>query len=440
MIFLGLETSCDETAVAILRCSPRPIGRQIPARQGLEYAVRENTRCIASLDPSLNGGMDLGTNTADCTTATDAFGKRKRADKPCSDPTEHNQVDVWPTDQTVSSSPWAPDIGGQGLWHPESVSVLSHCLFSQDHTATGGVVPQVAAREHLRILPDLLGQALKQAGIKPADLDGIGVTAGPGLVAGLLVGVLAAKGLACAVQKPLWPIHHLQAHGLMVRMDSDVPFPFLLMLLSGGHCLMARVDGVSCYQVLGQSLDDAAGECLDKVARAMGGPYPGGPWIEQYARQGDPYGVALPVPLSGAQAREVSPFAFSFSGLKTACLQWIQSNQPLTQTARADLCASLQRVVGQTLADRLQRGLAQTGLKRCVISGGVAANAMLRSVLEETCARQGATCLAPRPSDCTDNGIMIAWATFEHWRAGLAPALDFRVRPVWPLGDLSGTL
>jgi N6-L-threonylcarbamoyladenine synthase len=315
----------------------------------------------------------------------------------------------------------------------QGTEILAHRIYSQDHRQTGGVVPQNAARQHLEILAQLTQSTLQDARLAPSDLDGIGVTAGPGLVAGLMVGVLFAKGLSHGACKPLWAIHHLEAHGLIGRLyDPGLCFPFLLLLMSGGHCLLAHVHKVGHYTVLGQTYDDAAGECLDKVARAMGGEYPGGPYIQRHSQGGDPRSIDLPVPLQ----REKS-CNFSFSGLKTACVQWIDSHRDQLPARRADFCASLQRVMADSLCARLAHGLAQTGLKRCVMAGGVAANTYFRARLGQTCEQAECTMTIPPPAMCTDNGAMIAWAAHERWAAGIAPNSFFDVRPSWPLQDLS---
>lgn len=311
---------------------------------------------------------------------------------------------------------------------------LGHVIYSQDHRASGGVIPQVAAREHLHHLPLVIAHMLDQARISLTDIDGIGVSAGPGLVGGLLVGILWAKGLALALSKPLWPVHHLEAHALMVRMKTQVDFPYLLLLLSGGHCILAIVHGVGHYQVLGQTRDDAAGECLDKVARALGGPYPGGAYIEQQALKGNSYAIPLPVPLHHQGGLD-----FSFSGLKTACLRWITQHPdlPHSSSLRSDFCASFQRVIADSLCQRLSTALAQTRLSHCVISGGVASNQYFRTRLEATCRDHRSLFIAPNPADCTDNGLMIAWATHEYYQAGISPCDDFSARPRWPLENLS---
>lgn len=305
---------------------------------------------------------------------------------------------------------------------------LDHRVYSQDHTQSGGVIPQVAAREHLKCLAPMANALFHNVGLTPKDLSGIGVTAGPGLIGGLLVGILFAKGLALACRVPLWPVHHLEAHGLMVRFEHEVDFPYLLLLLSGGHCILSICHGVGRYVVLGQTYDDAAGECLDKVARALGGPYPGGRYIEDLARNGNPGAVALPVPLQKEKS-----FHFSFSGLKTACLQWIQSQNNMDLNQKSDLCASLQKVIAQSLCQRLELALRHTGLKRVVLSGGVAANGFFRQQLDLLCQRFEATLHSPTPVHCTDNGLMIAWAAQESMAAQIPPDLFFCARAHWSL-------
>lgn len=310
-------------------------------------------------------------------------------------------------------------------------SCIAHKVLTQDHRISGGVIPQVAARQHLEHLYTMTKSLFKESAWEPKDLDGIAVTRGPGLIGGLLVGILFAKGLSLASKVPLWPVHHLEAHGLMVRFEHTVEFPYLLLLLSGGHCLLAIAHGVGHYTLLGQTYDDAAGECLDKIARALGGPYPGGQYIEALAQKGNPLGVALPVPLQ----REKS-FNFSFSGLKTACLQWITNQKTLSQEQKQDLCASLQHAIARSLCQRLERALSHTGLKKVVVSGGVAANAFFRQRLQEACAHHDACIYSPSPAHCTDNGLMIAWAGYEAMHAGQAPDNAFCARPYWPLDAL----
>lgn len=310
--------------------------------------------------------------------------------------------------------------------------IIAHQVHSQNHTHSGGVIPQVAAREHLKILPCLMQQMMQKADLRVKDIGGIGVTSGPGLVGGLLIGIMYAKGLSLSSGIPLWSVHHLAAHALVVRREHKVDFPYLLLLLSGGHCLMAIVHQVDRYQILGQTQDDAVGECLDKVARALEGPYPGGAWIEAWAKEGDSCAIDLPITRMRHKI-----YDFSFSGLKTACLLWIQKNQPMNEQKLRDFCASLQRVIAQSLCRPLERALKTFGIERCVVSGGVASNLFFRSALEDVCHSNHVQFYAPSPFYCTDNGVMVAWAAWEYYCAGIKPNLDFSAQPYWPLDLLA---
>ena len=312
--------------------------------------------------------------------------------------------------------------------------VLSHCVHTQNHNDFGGVVPQIAARQHVERLPTLMSSLFRQAGCGPQDVGAIGVTSGPGLIGGLLAGILFAQGLSCATEAPLYPINHLEAHALMVRMESCVDFPYLLVLLSGGHCLIVCVYGVGRYHILGQTYDDAAGECLDKVARCLGGPYPGGPFIEKMAKDGDPLGVNLPIPLKKDPSCNLS-----FSGLKTACLSWIQScsdSEEIPLKKKKDLCASLQRVIAESLCQKVALALKNVGMRRCVLSGGVASNLYFRQRFEGLCRERHVDFFVPSSNLCTDNGVMIAWALYERIATGHSPPESFQVRPRWPLDSL----
>lgn len=313
----------------------------------------------------------------------------------------------------------------------QNSSLLGHVLYQQDHRASGGVIPQVAAREHLTQLPGIIEKLFATTEISPKDISGIGVTAGPGLVGGLLVGMMFAKGLALSINKPIWPINHLEAHALVARMTLPVSFPYLLLLLSGGHSILATVRGVCNYEVLGQTLDDAVGECLDKVSRALGGPYPGGPYIEQMALQGNPYEIHLPIPLFRDHSLD-----FSFSGLKSASFRWLAKQENISDRIKSNFCASLQRVIADSLCQRLSFAFEKTSLRHCVIAGGVASNAYFRQRLEETSLNHNAFLISPPPYCCTDNGVMIAWAANEHYRAGIQPNNIFFAQPQWPLHKL----
>ena len=315
--------------------------------------------------------------------------------------------------------------------------IVGHVVHTQDHSEFGGVMPQVAAREHVVKLPLVMKAVLDKGQCTIGDIRAVGVTAGPGLVGGLLAGVAFARGLACGAGIPVYPIHHLEAHALMVRMEHDVAFPYVLVLISGGHCMVVNVRGVGHYDVLGQTYDDAVGECLDKVARCLGGGYPGGPFIEKMAKMGDDTAVKLPVPL-----RNDDTCNFSFSGLKTACLLHIQSwaDGAMPIQDQYNLCASLQRVVADSICAKVTKALAMTGAVRCVVSGGVASNAYFRQRFSSMCMGSGVSFYAPSVSLCTDNGVMIAWALHENIHAGYQPSTSFPVRARWPLTDLAGPL
>lgn len=307
--------------------------------------------------------------------------------------------------------------------------ILAQCLYSQtqEHQAYGGVVPNIAAHAHIHHLPSMARQLLTPFGVEK--IGGIAVTAGPGLVGGLLVGALFAKGLALSLGKPLWGIHHLEAHGLMARMTEEIPFPYLLLLLSGGHCQLVLMQALGHYRILGETLDDAVGECLDKVARCLGLGYPGGPIIERLALQGDPHSIALPVPLQ----KDIG-YHFSFSGLKTACFQWIKAQPtPLSEGQKADFCASLQRVIADSLCARLAYALQHTPVATCVVSGGVAANRYFYHRLKEVAA--GVRLVTPPVAYCTDNAVMVAWAGYERARQGISPYMHFAVQARWSLEE-----
>ena len=309
-------------------------------------------------------------------------------------------------------------------------TILANVVYSQqtEHRRFGGVVPEIAARAHLERIDGLVEQALAEAGLDLDDLDAIAATAGPGLIGGVMVGVMAAKGLAFARGKPFLAINHLEGHALTVRLTEPVEFPYLLLLVSGGHCQLLTVRGPGDFTRLGTTIDDAVGECFDKTAKLLGLGFPGGPAVERLAADGDPQRVALPRPMWRKPGCD-----FSFSGLKTAVRQRVEALAPGDAQGRADVCASFQRTVGDVLADRCANALALAPSPTLVVAGGVAANLYLRSRLEEVAARHGARLVAPPVRLCTDNGAMIAWAGVERLRLGLADGLDFRPRPRWPL-------
>jgi N6-L-threonylcarbamoyladenine synthase len=298
------------------------------------------------------------------------------------------------------------------------------------HRPYGGIVPEVAARAHLEVLEDVISTTMAEAGLSFADLDGVAATAGPGLIGGLIVGVMTAKAIAAVHDKPFLAINHLEGHALTARLTDDVAFPYLLLLVSGGHCQLLTVYGVGRYRRLGTTLDDAVGEAFDKVAKVLGLGYPGGPAVERAARGGDGARFALPRPMKGR-----SNCHFSFSGLKTAVIHAVDALPPgaLAEADIADLCASFQAAVGDSLVDRTGEALRRTRTDTLVVAGGVAANGYLRERLTGLAKAEGIRLIAPPQRLCTDNGAMIAWAGLERLRRGLADPLDFAPRPRWPL-------
>ena len=316
--------------------------------------------------------------------------------------------------------------------------VIAHFLASQvaDHRPYGGVVPEVAARSHLDHLDQLVAQALDKAELSFSDLDGIAATAGPGLIGGVIVGVMTAKALASAHRKPFLAVNHLEGHALTVRLSNEVAFPYLLLLVSGGHCQLLIVQGVGSYTKLGTTLDDAAGECLDKVAKMLGVGFPGGPAIEAAARSGDACRFILPRPLKGREGCD-----FSFSGLKTAVRRAVERLPvgPLKERDANDLAAALQRAIIETIIERLGNAFviaADYKPTAFVCAGGVAANTELRRALSLAAAEHNLPFMVPPPDLCTDNGVMIAWAGIERLKLGLTDPFNFKPKPRWPLDSL----
>jgi N6-L-threonylcarbamoyladenine synthase len=310
--------------------------------------------------------------------------------------------------------------------------ILANVVYSQltEHRRFGGVVPEIAARAHLERIDGLVEEALHTAGLDLADLDSIAATGGPGLIGGVMVGVMTAKALAFAHEKPFIAVNHLEGHALSARLTEDVAFPYLLLLVSGGHCQLLTVRGPGEFTRLGTTIDDAVGECFDKTAKLLGLGFPGGPAVEKAAAEGDPGRFNLPRPMWRKPGCD-----FSFSGLKTAVRQMVEKLDSNDQSAIADLCASFQRTVGDVLADRCANAFALSPSPTLVVAGGVAANLYLRDRLEDVAARHGARLVAPPVKLCTDNGAMIAWAGIERLRLGLVDALDFKPRPRWPLAS-----
>ncbi len=319
--------------------------------------------------------------------------------------------------------------------------VLSHVLHTQAamHEAYGGVVPELASRDHIRRVIPLTRQVLSQAGLELSAVDMLAYTAGPGLAGALLVGAGSAQAIAWSLGKPAVGIHHLEGHLLSPRLADPKPdFPFVALLVSGGHTQLMRVDGVGQYELLGETLDDAAGEAFDKTAKLLGLGYPGGPALAALAQQGNERRFELPRPLLNRAG-----FDFSFSGLKTAVLQQVQRAgglEQLDEQARADLAASTQAAIIDVLVAKSLATLKGTGLKRLVVAGGVGANQRLRGRLKRQAASMGATVFFPPVALCTDNGAMIAYAAAERINAGLEDVGDkrhrFVIRPRWPLSEI----
>lgn len=307
--------------------------------------------------------------------------------------------------------------------------IVAQAIASQDaeHAPYGGVVPEIAARAHSERLAPLVARVLDEAGMTLADCDAIAATAGPGLIGGVMVGLVTAKALAMAGDKPLLAINHLEGHALSPRLaDAELQFPYALLLVSGGHCQILRVDGPGRYRRLATTIDDALGEAFDKTAKILGLGYPGGPAVERLAATGDAKAVPLPRPLLGSPEPH-----FSFAGLKSAVLRAHDSGQ----YAAADIAASFQAAAVACIRDRLGRALDAMGqVPALVVAGGVAANGAVRTALQDIAARRGMRFVAPPLALCTDNAAMIAWAGHERLDAGFAAdPLDISARPRWPL-------
>ena len=317
--------------------------------------------------------------------------------------------------------------------------LLAHALHSQIemHQAYGGVVPELASRDHIRRVIPLTQSVLDQAGVLAAEIDVVAFTRGPGLAGALLVGAGVAAGLAAAWRKPLLGVHHLEGHLLSPFLSQDPPtFPFVALLVSGGHTQLMQVNTVGDYALLGETIDDAAGEAFDKSAKLLGLPYPGGPGLARLAEQGDPKAFALPRPLLHSGNLD-----FSFAGLKTAVLTQTQRLGQALPDRLADVAASTQAAIVEVLVKKSIRALAQTGLKRVVVAGGVGANSALRAQLNAQCQQQGVRVHYPELHLCTDNGAMIAMAAAMRIQAlpdlRMNPDGAFDVRPRWPLQELS---
>jgi N6-L-threonylcarbamoyladenine synthase len=305
--------------------------------------------------------------------------------------------------------------------------ILAQAVVGQTaaHQPYGGVVPEIAARAHVEILPGLIRRVLDDAKLSVHDVDAVAATAGPGLIGGVMVALLAGKGLALAAGKPLIAVNHLEGHALSPRLaDPDLGFPYLLLLVSGGHCQLLEVRGVGAYRRLATTIDDAAGEAFDKAAKLLGLAYPGGPAIEELASTGNSTAVPLPRPLLGSPEPH-----FSFAGLKSAVQRAVASGEH----KREDIAASFQQAVVDCLVDRTALALGSSDAPTLVVAGGVAANCTIRSALADLAARHGRGFSVPPGWLCTDNAAMIAWAGAERLAAGLIDGLDAPARARWPL-------
>ena len=328
-------------------------------------------------------------------------------------------------------------------------NILSHIIYSQipEHQKYGGVVPELAARAHILAIDDVIKRTLDAAGKNLNDIDVIAATAGPGLIGGVLVGWMAATGIAQSMQKPLVAVNHLEGHALVPRLHSaaangtdgavDVDFPYLLMLASGGHCQILLVRGVGQYEMIGQTLDDSAGEAFDKVAKMLGLGYPGGPVVDKRAAMGNPRAFNFPRPLCDKPGCD-----FSFSGIKTAARTFLsRETSPYSDEFINDFCASFQAAVVDCIINRLENAFGDARVivanpRTLVVAGGVAKNSAVRSAMEHLAKKHNVTFAAPPMNLCTDNGAMIAWAGIENYRLGRVVTTPIAPRPRWPLTEL----
>ena len=323
--------------------------------------------------------------------------------------------------------------------YDEEKGLIANQLHTQIalHADYGGVVPELASRDHIRKLAPLLQAALQEAHLTAKDIDGVAYTSGPGLVGALLVGSTVARSLAYAWNVPAIGVHHMEGHLLAPMLEENPPhFPFVALLVSGGHTQLVRVDGVGRYELLGESIDDAAGEAFDKTAKLLGLDYPGGAALARLALKGTPNRFAFPRPMTDRPGLD-----FSFSGLKTFAAntlhQVMQEEGELTEQSKADIAYAFQEAVVDTLAIKCKRALKQTGLKRLVIAGGVSANKQLRQTLAELMQQLGGEVFYPQLQFCTDNGAMIAYAGFLRLKQGQQQDLAIEVRPRWAMTELT---
>lgn len=317
--------------------------------------------------------------------------------------------------------------------------LLAHALHSQValHAEYGGVVPELASRDHVRKVLPLIRQLFDEAGITADSLDGVAYTAGPGLVGALLVGASVGRSLAWSWGIPAIGVHHMEGHLLAPMLEANPPqFPFVAMLVSGGHTQLVEVDGIGSYRLLGDSLDDAAGEAFDKTAKLLGLPYPGGPELARLAERGDPTRYRFPRPMTDRPGLD-----FSFSGLKTFALNTLdeakrQEGAPVPEQTQADIARAFEDAVVETLVIKCRRAVKETGIQRLVMAGGVSANQRLRRRIGEMMAKEGGEAYYPRAEFCTDNGAMIAYAGCQRLMAGLSEPLGIKVTPRWSMETL----
>ncbi|HEY7458663.1 MAG TPA: tRNA (adenosine(37)-N6)-threonylcarbamoyltransferase complex transferase subunit TsaD [Xanthobacteraceae bacterium] len=319
--------------------------------------------------------------------------------------------------------------------------IRSNVIYSQsaEHRDYGGVVPEIAARAHVELLDGVIQRAMDQAKVRFAQLDGVAAAAGPGLIGGVIVGLTTAKAIALVTRKPLIAVNHLEAHALTARLTHRISFPYLLLLVSGGHTQLISVEDVDRYRFIGGTIDDAVGEAFDKTAKMLGLRYPGGPEVERCAAAGDPARFALPRPMLGRPEPN-----FSLSGLKTAVRIEAERVAPLSDQSVADLCASFQAAIVDILVDRIRvavEALRNSAWKprALVVAGGVGANQTIRIALDGLSVELGMSLMIPPPELCTDNGAMIAWAGAERLARGLIDGLETSPRARWPLGEHAAT-
>ena len=318
-------------------------------------------------------------------------------------------------------------------------NVLANKMLSQVdlHQKFGGVVPEIAARSHVEFLPQLLEETLLESSITLEDIDAIAATGGPGLIGGVMVGVVYAKTIASIMKKKFIAINHLEGHALVIRITEDINYPYLLLLISGGHCQTIIVEKLGIYQIIGRTLDDAVGEAFDKVAKMLNLGYPGGPIIEKFAARGNEQAYKLPKPLMKKGERN-----FSFSGLKTAVRNQIAKLNNINDQKKSDICASFQYTIAEVLNSKLMESVKLfnkkfTNSKNVVVSGGVAANLYIKSRLVNSMNELGYRLFSPPIKLCTDNAVMIAWAAIERLKRGESSSLNFEPRSRWQLDEIA---